>query len=80
MEQSTKHMDRRTVWLLALNIFTSPTVNGTQDCSVRCNVEPVRNTPNHDNLMQQRLGAGEEYNLAPEQLLLAFIDLTNGHT
>lgn len=37
-------------------------------------------TPNRYNLMQQHLGAGEEYNLAPEQLLLAFIDLTNGHT
>lgn len=30
--------------------------------------------------MQQHLGAGEDDNLAPEQVFLAFINLTNGHT
>lgn len=43
-------------------------------------MEPVRNTPNQFNVIQQHLGAGEEYNLAPEQVLFAFTDLTNGHT
>lgn len=38
------------------------------------------NTPDHLNLIQQHHGAGEEYNVAPEQALFAFTDLTNGHT
>lgn len=78
MEQSTKHVDIHTIWLLALNNITD-TAMAHKSTGYDAVWSQFENTPNHFNLIQH-LGAGVEYNLAPEQVFFAFTDLTNGHT
>lgn len=71
MERSTKRTYAHTIWPTALS-DTAMAHGTTGHKAVRGLIISA--------LMQRTLGAGGGYYLAPEQVLFAFTDLTNGHT